>query len=230
MSLLDLVQQQLGPSQIQQISQQLGADPHQTEEGIHAALPMLLGGMAGTARQPGGLGGITQAFGQVGGMGGGGGLGGLLGGLLGGGAAGGLGGMLGGAGGGGGLGGMLGGLLGNNEPAVQSGVQQASGLNGDQTKKLLMILAPIVIAALMQRRQQQRAPQMPQGGGLGGMLGGAMGGAAPGMGGAGAVDSDGDGIPDYLEQEAREAQTHAQRRNPQIGGLVGKILEAATRR
>src|ERR671920_542790 len=50
MSLLDLVQQNLGPDQIQEISQQIGADPGQTQSAVQAALPMLLGGMAGAAQ------------------------------------------------------------------------------------------------------------------------------------------------------------------------------------
>lgn len=234
MSLLDLVQQQLGPQEMQQISQQVGADPAATEQAVQAALPMMVGGMAQSAREPEGASAIAGLLG-------GGGIGGMLGGLLGGGAGGGagggglgglLGGMLGGgagspgaAGGGGGLdmGGILGSILGRSQPAVQDGVQQASGLNGDQTKKLLMILAPIVLGALMQRRKQGQA------GGAGAMA------SMPGMpgmpgGNAAAVDSDGDGIPDYLEQEAQAAQQQAAQRSPQIGGIVGKILEAATRR
>ena len=245
MSLLDLVQQELGPQQIQQISQQVGADPAATEQAVHAAVPMLVSGMAQSARDPqgasaisgllggGGIGGMLG--GLLGGGGGGGGLGGLIGGMLGGGSGGSAGTSGGGMGGMGGMGDILGNVLGRSQPAVQDGVQQASGLNGDQTKKLLMILAPIVLAAIMHRRQQGAAGAGAAGGmgGMGGMpglpggLGGAMGGAP--AGGAGAVDSDGDGIPDYLEREAQEAQAHAAQRSPQIGGLVGKILNAATR-
>ena len=93
MSILDLVQQQLGPQGTQQIAQQIGADPTTTQTAIQAALPMLLGGMATTAREPGGASAIQGLLGQGAG---GGGLGGMLGGLLG------------GAGGGGGLGGIAG--------------------------------------------------------------------------------------------------------------------------
>ena len=185
MSLLDLVQQQLGPSGTQQIAQQIGADPGTTQNAIQAALPMLLGGMAGAARQPGGATALQGMLGQAGG----GGLGGMLGGLLGGGAGAGMGGMSGGMGGGG-----LGGLLGGHETEVQNGVQQASGLNGDQTRRLLMILAPIAIAAIAHKRQQRQEQ--------------------------GAID----GIPDYLEQEARQEQARAQ---PHVGGLIGRVLDMA---
>ena len=198
MSLLDLVQQQLGPSGTEQIASQIGADPGTTSTAIQAALPMLLGGMAGAARQPGGADAISGLLGQGGG---GGSLGGMLGGLLGGGAGGALGGLLGGGGGGGAMGGVLGGVLGGHQDAVQNGVQQSSGLNSDQTKRLLTILVPVVLAALANKRQQQQAA------------------------GAGAgADLNHNGIPDALEHEAREAQAQAP---GHIGGLVGKILDMA---
>ena len=216
MSVFDTVQQNLGQAQIQQLAQQIGADPATTENAVQAAVPMLLGGMADTARQPGGASAIGTLAGEhastLGGLGG---LGGVLGGILGGGGGGGggLGGMLGG-GGGGGLGGILGSILGRNESTVESGVQQASGLNGDQVRKLLMILAPIVLAAMARQRQQRASlPPMP--------------GAAPG--GASMIDSDHDGIPDYLEQEAQHAGARATERQPQLGGILGSILNAATR-
>ncbi len=224
MSLLDLVQQQLGPQGTQQIAQQIGADPNTTQQAIQAALPMLLGGMAGAARQPGGASALQGFLGQ----GGGGGLGGMLGGLLGGGGGGGLGGMLGGmlggghAGGmgagmgtgmggmGGGTGNVLGSVLGGHEAAVQNGVQQASGLNGDQTKRLLMILAPIALAAIAYQRNQRQQESATM----------------AGAGAGGAQDLDGDGIPDYLEQQARHEQA---RSAPHVGGLIGKILDMAQR-
>ena len=201
MSLLDLVQQQLGPHGTQHIAEQIGADPGTTQNAIQAALPMILGGMAGAARQPGGISAMQGVLGQGQGAGG---LGGMLGGLLGGGGAGGagaLGGLLGGLGG-------LGGLLGGHEAAVQDGVQQASGLDNDQTKRLIMILAPIAIAAIAHQRGQQQQQTS----------------AAAGAGAGGAADLDGDGIPDYLEQEARQAQAQAQ---PHVGGLIGRILDMA---
>ena len=208
MSLLDLVQQQLGPSGTQQIAQQIGADPSTTQTAIQAALPMLLGGMAGTARQPGGANAIAGLLGQSGGAGG---LGGMVGGLLGGAGAGGaLGGLLGGGGGGGGMGGVLGSVLGGHQDTVQNGVQQASGLSGDQTKRLLMILAPIALAALAHQRQQRQQQSA----------------AVPGAAAGGMADLDGDGIPDALEHEARQAQAQAP---GNIGDLVVKILDMAQR-
>ena len=72
MSLLDLVQQQLGPNGVQEISQQLGADPAATEKAIQSALPMMLGGMSSTAQQPGGESALQAAIGAIGGNAGGG--------------------------------------------------------------------------------------------------------------------------------------------------------------
>ena len=206
MSVLDLVQQNLGPAEIQQLSQQLGADPSSTASAVQAALPMLLGGMASSARQPGGAQAIEGAMQEHASALGG--LGGILGGAGGGGGA--LGGVLGGladmiGGGGGGGGGLLDRVLGHQQTAVQDGVQQASGLDRGQVQKLLMILAPIVLAALARRHQQQAA--------------------APATAGASA-DANNNGIPDVLEHEAQQAQAKTP---PHIGGIVGKILDAATR-
>ncbi len=202
MSLLDLVQQHLGPDQLRALSSQLGADPARTQSAVDAALPMLLGGMAQTAQQPGGAATVAGAMQERQGL-----LDGLdlgsLGALAG--SLGGLGGLLGGVGGGGGSGGgLLGQILGRHESTVEDGVRQASGLNSGQTRQLLMVLAPIVLAALARRRQQ----------------------AAPA--GSDGADLDGDGIPDVLQREAQVAHAQASQRSPQIGGIIGKILNAVT--
>ena len=149
MSLLDMIQQQLGPQEIDQISNELGEDPATTRSAISAALPMILGGLANSAADPSGAQAIHQsleahsaganAFGGQGGMLGG--LGGLLGGVLGGGTADG--------------GGLLGRVLGGQQAPVKEGVAQASGMDPAKVQRLITILAPIVIAALARRRQQQ---------------------------------------------------------------------------
>lgn len=154
MSLIDIVQQHLGPNEIQQISQRLGTDPTTTANAIQAALPMIVGGMAHTAQQPGGATAIQSAVDEHG-------AGGILGSL------GGLAGMLGGASSGGG-GGLLGSILGQHADTVQNGVQTASGLDATKVKALLAMLAPIVMAALAQHAASQ--PSSATGGGLGGLL------------------------------------------------------------
>ena len=159
MSLLDIVQQHLGPEQIQQISQHLGTDPVTTSNAIQAALPMIVGGMAHTVQQPGGAAAIQGAVDDHGA----GGILGMLGGL------GGLAGMLvAAASGGGGGGGLLGSILGQHTATVQNGVQTASGLDASKVKELLAILAPIVMAALAQHAASQ--PSSGNSGGLGSIL------------------------------------------------------------
>lgn len=71
MSLLDTVRTELSQADLQNISQQLGADPSQTQQAIDAALPLMVGGMAGAAQQPGGEANIQDAMQNFGGLGGG---------------------------------------------------------------------------------------------------------------------------------------------------------------
>ena len=61
-SLLDLVTQSLGGDATQQISQQLGANPQQTQSAISAALPMLLAGLTRNAQSPGGAEALHDAL------------------------------------------------------------------------------------------------------------------------------------------------------------------------
>ena len=178
-SVLDLVQQHLGPAEIAQIGQQLGIEPAAAQQAVDAALPALVGGMASTAQQPQGAGELQALLGSHGG--------GLLGNI---------GSMIAGAAGGGAGGGILGSILGQHQPAVEDGVDKASGIGSDNAKKLLMILAPIVLSALARR---------------------SMG--AEGAGGAGQA---GGGLGDVLKQDATEA--HEQAQGGPMGGILGKIL------
>ena len=156
MSLLDTVQQHLGPNEIQQISQQLGIDPATASNAINAALPMIVGGMAHTAQQPGGASAIQNAVADHG-------AGGILGSL------GGLAGMFGGASNGGSAGGgLLGSILGQHTATVQNGVQTASGLDASKVQALLAMLAPIVMTALAHHSATQ--PSSGSSGGLGSIL------------------------------------------------------------
>lgn len=129
MSLLDAVRQQLGPNEIQQISQKLGVDPATAEQAVQSALPSMMAGMAGHSQESGGASSIESA----------------------------LGGLSGALGGGSGLGAILGSILGRHEDTVHQDVQQTSGLDSAQTRQLLMLLAPIVLAALARHRSQTQA-------------------------------------------------------------------------
>jgi hypothetical protein len=165
----DIVQQHMTPDTINQISAAIGADPATTQQAIDAAVPMIVGGMANHAATPAGAATIQNEaennagiLGQLGGMlGGAGGAGGILGGL-----AGMMGGGGSGSGGGGGLGGILGSaaaggilgkVLGSSHADVTDGVTQATGLDTQKATKLLMILAPIVLAAIAHHRSTANA-------------------------------------------------------------------------
>jgi hypothetical protein len=149
MSLLDTIQQHLGPEQIQQISQHLGIDPATTQNAVQAAIPMLVSGMAAHAsQQPDGASAIESAaqnhtpadtlggFGGIGGM---------------------LSNAMGGAGGG-----ILGSILGQHTATVQNGVQTTTGLDSSKVKALLLMLTPLVVSAIAKHQASQ--PSGTQGG------------------------------------------------------------------
>jgi len=147
--ILDTVQQQLTPDAINQISQQLGIDPATAQQAVNSALPVVLGGMAGhAATSPSAAATIADEADNHGGL-----LGGLGGLISGSGLGGGLLGGIASAVGGGSLGGLLGSVMGGNHAAVQDGVSQASGLDSQRSKQLMMILAPIVLAAIVHHKR-----------------------------------------------------------------------------
>ena len=144
--ILDTVQQQLTPDTVNQISQQLGVDPATTQQAITAALPVVLGGMASHADDPAAAAAIhDEADNHAGLLGG-------LGNLIPGGAGGVLGGLA-SAVGAGGLGSVLGSVLGPKNSQVQDGVSKASGLDPQRAKQLMMILVPIVLAAIAHHKR-----------------------------------------------------------------------------
>jgi len=124
MSLLDFVQQQLGPAEISRISQQLNVDPNKVQNAISAALPMMLGGMARHAAQPEGADAIKQELGahqnttevvtapES----------------------------------------LLNRVFGPHRDVVQQGVQQAGGLDSSRAKTLLTMLSPLVLGLIARRK------------------------------------------------------------------------------
>jgi hypothetical protein len=149
-SILDALQNQLGPDTIQQISEQIGSDPAATQSAIGMALPMLIGGLSHNASNPQGAAALNAALDQHDG-----GILDNLGGLLGGGGGGGLAGGIGGA--------ILGHILGNKRGPAEAGVAKASGLDAAQVGQLLIMLAPIVMGVLGRMKQQKGigADQLP---------------------------------------------------------------------
>lgn len=182
-SLVDELMTQLQGAPLQQMAQQLGTSPAQTQDALGAALPMLLGALGRNATQPQGamdLFGALQRNHSSSPD-----LGGLLGSLLGGGAGGGGGQQDGAA--------ILGHIFGGNQQRAEAGLGQATGL-GPHAGQLLQMLAPIVMAFLAQRMQSggmdadglgqvlgQERTRVQQQGGLGGGLLGSL------------LDQDGDG-------------------------------------
>lgn len=163
-SILDAVQQQLGPDTIQQMSNALGADPNATSNAVSLALPALLGGLSQNAAQPQGAAALDNALNQHDGS-----------------ILDNLGGLLGGASGGGGIGGaILGHIFGARRSTVEQGVGQRSGLDAAQVAQLMAMLAPIVMGVLGRMKQSKGldANSLPEvlqqqgqgAGGLGGVL------------------------------------------------------------
>ena len=146
-TLLQDLTAQLQGDNLSELSRQLGADEAQTSQAISMALPMLLGGLANEAETPTGaqalnraldedhdgslLDNISAAFGSA----------------TSGAADVSVPRSLDGAG-------ILGHILGGRREPVQQGIGRATGLNGQQVARLLMMLAPLAMAYLGRRKRQ----------------------------------------------------------------------------
>ncbi len=164
---------QLDPSSIQAIANQLGIDPAQAQSAIQQALPVVVGGLARNAATDSGADALHNALNDHAGSD----LGSILGSVLGGGGQGGA---------------ILGHIFGNRQGQAAQQVGQASGIGADNAGALLSMLAPIVMGALgnMTRQQGMNA------GGLGSMLGREMQSIGQGSHGGllgSILDQDGDG-------------------------------------
>jgi len=183
-SIFDSVTEQLSGQNLTQLSQQIGADEATTSQAVQAALPVLLGGLARNASNPAGAASLGNALNEHRG-----------------GVMENLGGLLGAAEGGSGAG-ILGHIFGQKRDTVEAGVGQATGLQQQQVGKVLMVLAPIVMAALARRQQAHQEQQVP----------------VPGTNAP--TTSASAGLPDILAREAQEAQ---QRAPTGLGGLLGML-------
>ncbi len=189
-SLDQLLGQDRANEAVDQISQNVSAEPSLVNSAISMALPAILGGLANNASTPEGAESLNNALDRDHSSGGIlDNLGGLAGAIFGGGqqqapppAADG--------------GGILGHILGNSQGALAQNVSQQTGLNVGQVAQILMMLAPIVMSYLGQKKQQENVGADGLGGLLGGILGG--GGGASQAGGLSGIasamlDSDHDG-------------------------------------
>ncbi len=192
-SLQDLLGPQQGTQAVEQISQNVGAEPSAVNTAIQAALPMILGGLANNASSPQGAESLNQALEQD---------------HAGGGILGNLGSLSDLVFGGGqaappprqaDAGGILGHIFGERQGQVAQEVSNQSGLGMGQVAQILMMLAPIVMGYLGQQKQQQQVGPDGLGGLLGGLLGGGQAAAAPSSGNpmmdmaSSMLDRDGDG-------------------------------------
>jgi hypothetical protein len=140
MAILDMLGQQLRGNTLTQISQQLGTDEGTAAKAVSVALPLLLSGLSRNAATPDGAAALDQALtrdhdGSL-------------------------------------LdathqavanpsalnaGGILGHIFGQRQAPIQQGVAKASGIDLQSAGKVLMILAPIVMAGLARARSAQGA-------------------------------------------------------------------------
>lgn len=189
-SIFDTVNNELGPSSVEKLSQAIGEDRRSTEQALSAALPLLIGALASNSRDPQGAASLMGALdrdhdGSILDQ-----LGSFL-----------------GRGDTSPGGGILGHMLGGRRSSAEDQVSQASGISKRSAGALLALLAPIVMGALARRRRQADQPMDP--GGLGDLLGRerevAQEKSPGGLGGlASFLDRDGDGkiIDDALRMGA----------------------------
>jgi hypothetical protein len=175
-SLQDLLGQDQGNAAVNQISQEVGAEPSAVSSAIQLALPTLLNGLANNAATPEGAQSLNNALEQDH-------DGGILENLSG------LGNMI--FGGGqttppprqADAGGILGHILGSDQGPVAQQVSNQTGLGMGQVAQILMFLAPIVMGYLGRQKQQQGVGAD----GLGGLIGGLLGGGQAQQASAGGV-------------------------------------------
>ena len=177
-SLQDLLGQEQGTQAVDQISQNVGAEPSAVNSAIAAALPMLINGLANHAATPEGAESLNNTLEQHH-------DGGILNNI------GGLAGMIFGGGGQAApqpqadAGGILGHILGDSQGQAAQEVSNKSGLGMGQVAQIMMFLAPIVMGYLGRQKQEQGVGAS----GLGGLLGGMMGGQSQSSGVLGMASS-----------------------------------------
>jgi hypothetical protein len=142
MSLLQMLQQQLGGQSVNQISRRIGADPGTTGNAIDAALPLLLSAVARNAASSDRAQSLDRAVAQDH-------DGSILNDVPG---------YLNQAESGPGAG-ILRHVLGGRQQSVQSGLSRATGLDAGKTGQLLTLLAPLVMGAIGRAKRENQLDQ-----------------------------------------------------------------------
>jgi hypothetical protein len=130
-SLLDALSSHLDANTIGALARQIGADPGQTQSAVQAAMPMLLAALARNSAQEGGAAALRNALDAH--------DGGILGNLAG---------VIGQATHASDGDGIVGHVLGDQRPTMERGLAGVSGLDADSARRLLALLAPIVMGYL----------------------------------------------------------------------------------
>jgi hypothetical protein len=136
--ILSVLSQALGGRTTDDLSKSIGADPSSTKNALAAALPLLLAGLAKNASQPEGANALSGALSRD----------------HDGSALDNLSGLLGNPASGNGAG-ILGHVLGDRQPQSQQVVAKAGGIDPATAGKLLVIAAPLVMAALGRMQRQK---------------------------------------------------------------------------
>jgi hypothetical protein len=208
MAILDMIGNQLRGDTLRQMSQQLGTDETTTANAVSVALPLLLGGLNRNASTPQGAASLDAALtrdhdGKL--------LDAPQRALTDPGAF--------------NAGGILGHIFGQRQAPVEQGVAKATGLDPQRAGKLLMMLAPLVMAALARARTSQGAA----GGSAGAVLQREQSNIerqVPGLGGlASILDRDGDGqIADDIASLAAGRLGGLGGAGGGLGSVLGGIL------
>ena len=141
-NLMDLLQGHLSPDVVNQLSQQVGADPEQTQDAAHGIMSALLGGLAKNAATPQGASALSDALAKDhdGGI-----LGNIMGAISGNAPAGVSSSALDGAG-------ILSHILGGNQGNIMQMIAQATGMDQGAIGALMLKLAPLVMGVLGQQK------------------------------------------------------------------------------
>jgi len=138
-SLIEGLMGQFGGSALKALSSQLGADEKQTQGGIAAALPLLMGALSRNSKDSSGASALNSALdsdhdGSI--------LDDVTGFLGKGDTSPGL--------------GILKHVLGGKQSRVESGISKSTGMNGASAGKLLALVAPMVLGALGKAKREKK--------------------------------------------------------------------------